>query len=689
MSFFINAARRWRACLHLTDLLVLILSLSPALAQQSASPELPPVIIESPARRSTDAHVHRASHSPRTDRVRKPKTAAADAPAASPAPSVVVSPTGTVTSGSQAASSVTVITAQDIETRQRRSVPDALSAVPGLNVVQTGGPGGTSSVFLRGTNANQTKVLIDGIDVGNPGSPQGNFDLGQLVTADIAQIEVLRGPQSGLYGSDAIGGVISIITRRGEGPPRATASIEAGSFGSFNQNVGLSGSQDQFNYAFNVAHAHAGDVPVTPFALLPPGQRANGNNYDNMTYSTKLGADINELWSVNAVARYTDATLRFTGDSGFPSHPDAAQSTGIEHQLFTRGEAVWSWFDGRIKNYFGVNYVNDWRNDIAASDPVPSITVGERVKYDWRGVTELAPGNNLILGLERQTDQLQIAGLTAQDANKAGYVELQAEFARRMFLVANIRDDISDQFGEHATFRMAPAVILPVTETKLKASFGTGFKAPTLSQLFRNFPDFNFFANPNLKPEQSAGYDLGIEQPLFNGRVLFGSTYFHNDITSLINFNNTFTSYLNVGQATTEGTENFVSADVTDRIRIRTDYTFTRAVDDATLKQLQRRPVHKWSTTATFHPIDPLTLSATVLTVSSFTDVDRDGSHAGRIAPGYTIVNLAGDYLVNDQIKVFGRIDNFFNLHYQNPTGFLQPGFGIFGGVRLAGLGAK
>ena len=280
MSFSINAARRARACFGFTGCLLRIvsLSISPVLAQQSAAPNLPPVIVESPARRGTDTPVHRASHSPRTDRVRKPKAATADqsangAPAANPAPTVVVSPTGTVTPDNQTASSVTVITAQDIETLQRRSVPDALSAVPGLSVVQTGGPGGVTSVFLRGTNANQTKVLIDGIDVGNPGSPQGNFDLGQLLTADIAQIEVLRGPQSGLYGSDAIGGLISIITKKGEGRPRATASMETGSFGTFNQNVGVSGSQDQFNFAFNVDHLHAGDVPVTPFACCRLAKR--------------------------------------------------------------------------------------------------------------------------------------------------------------------------------------------------------------------------------------------------------------------------------------------------------------------------------------------------------------------------------------------------------------------------------
>jgi len=150
-----------------------------------------------------------------------------------------------------------VINRQQLEQQQLRSVPDALSTVPGLNVVQTGSPGGQTSIFLRGTNSNHTKFIIDGMDVSDPSLFNRTFDLGQMLTGDVERIEVLRGPQSGLYGSDAIGGVISIITKKGEGPPRATASIETGSFGTFNQSAGLSGSQDNFNYAFSVAHLHA------------------------------------------------------------------------------------------------------------------------------------------------------------------------------------------------------------------------------------------------------------------------------------------------------------------------------------------------------------------------------------------------------------------------------------------------
>ena len=159
-----------------------------------------------------------------------------------PGNSVVVSPTTLPTPTTENASAVTVITGAEMEAKQQRTVPDALADVPGLNVVQTGGPGGQTSVFIRGTNSNEVKVLIDGIDVSDPSNPNGSFDFGQLLTGDIARIEVLRGPQSGLYGSDAIGGVISITTKNGEGPPKVTATVDGGSFGTFNQKASLSGS---------------------------------------------------------------------------------------------------------------------------------------------------------------------------------------------------------------------------------------------------------------------------------------------------------------------------------------------------------------------------------------------------------------------------------------------------------------
>jgi vitamin B12 transporter len=656
----------------------------PALAQQSASPDLdlPEVVVSRPASRARQPAVSAPATTP-------PLVAAPEANAP-----VVYSPTAVPTLARDIASSVTVITAADIEREQRRTVPDALANVPGLNIVQTGGPGGQTSVFMRGTNSNQVKVLIDGIDVSDPSNPNRSFDFGQLLTADIERIEVLRGPQSGLYGADAIGGVISIITKKGEGPPKATGLVEGGSFGTFNQIASLSGGDQRGNYAFTAAHFRTASTPVTPLELLPPGRPRINDSYDNWTYSTKLGVNLTPDFILNWAGRFTDATLHFTGDdfSVFPAVPNAVQSIQAVHQFYQRGEAVWSLLDGRFVNYFGINYTDAWNWNKAPDPAAPNVTKGDRTRYDWRGVVEAFPGQIMILGLQQETERLNSeaasAGqqnLSAQNGMKSGYAELQMQMAQRLFLVSNVRYDENDTFGNRTTYRIAPALLVPFVETKLKGSIGTGFKTPTLSQLFADFrPVFNFVGNPNLLPEGSIGYDFGFEQPLANDRFRFGLTRYHIDVTNLITTNATFTSNTNIGRAETSGYEAFASAAVTERLRLRTDYTYTKAIDAVADLELLRRPRHKYSVAAEWYPIDALQLSATWLRVSSWIDGNRDFSIPRLNAPGYTLVNLAANYAVNPYTMVFGRIDNLLNEHYQNPTGFERPGFGIYGGIRVA-----
>jgi vitamin B12 transporter len=606
-------------------------------------------------------------------------------------PKVAVSPTSVPTPTDEVASSVSVITAHDIEVMQRRTGPDALRDVPGINVVQTGGPGGLTSIFMRGTNANHTKVLIDGIDVSDPSNANRSYDIGQLLTNDIAQMEVLRGPQSGLYGADALGGVIVITTQEGSGPPKITGTIEGGSFGTFNQYLSASGSEDHFRYAINAGHFRSTDTPVTPLDLLAPGEARLNNSYDNQTYTTKFGLDVTPYLTFNTVARYTDATLKLTGDNfaNFPAvFPDDSHSIQTVHQFYTRGETVLSLLGGAFKNYFAVGYTNDWNSNFSP-DTLPNVTInqGQRIKYDWRGVATLAPGQTLIVGLEDQTERLEVPDTTASESNRAAYAEFQSNIAKTYFLAANIRIDDNEDFGSHTTWRVAPGLVVPWTGTEIKGSAGTAFKAPSLSQRFIDSPSFLFFANRNLLPEQSFGYDYGFEQPAFNNQLRFGVTYFHNDITNLIEFTPfnpvTFiSSNANIGRATTRGIESFASLAITRQFGVRADYTRTIAIDDDTGLELLRRPKNKASLTATYAPADPWTLSATLLRVGDWADFDRFGIET-LTAPGYTVVNLATSYRVTENASLFGRIDNVFDRHYEDPTGFLRPGIGFFAGVRL------
>jgi len=201
--------------------------------------------------------------------------------------------------------------------------------------------------------------------------------------------------------------------------------------------------------------------------------------------------------------------------------------------------------------------------------------------------------------------------------------------------------------------------------------------------LFVSFPVFNFFANPNLRPEESEGYDFGFEQPLLEDRIRFGATYFHNEIRNLINANATFTSLENIGEATTYGTEVFASVAITDRCEVRADYTYTVATDDRTGLELLRRPKHKASLKATWRPIDKLSISTTMLYIGSQVDGNRSFSIQRLNTDPYFLVNLAAEYDVGKGVTLFARADNLFDRHYQDPTGFQRPGFAFFAGARV------
>ena len=267
---------------------------------------------------------------------------------------IVVTPTLFPTPLDEIGNSVSVVTSDDIERKQERTLPDALKDVPGLNLVQTGGPGGQTSVFIRGADSNHTKVLIDGMEVNDPSTPDGSFDFSQIPAWDIERIEVLRGPQSGLYGSDAIGGVINIITKQGSGPMLATAMAEGGSFATFNQAAGVSGSQGRANYDFNFVHLRTADLPVTPSYALAPGEARNDDFNSNRTFSGKAGADLTDNFSVSLVGRYVDSLVRSTTDTfsvpPFTGVPEGTQSMTQVHEFFTRGEAKLLSFDGDLEN---------------------------------------------------------------------------------------------------------------------------------------------------------------------------------------------------------------------------------------------------------------------------------------------------------------------------------------------------
>jgi vitamin B12 transporter len=605
-------------------------------------------------------------------------------------PDIVITATRLPTPASEVASSVTVITADEIAQKQQPTLASILAEVPGINVVQTGGPGGVTSIYIRGANSNEIKVLIDGIDASDPSSVNGAFDFAHVLTSDIERVEVLRGPQSGLYGGDAIGGVINVITKSGSGPLKLTGSIEGGSFDTVNETGGASGSIGRLSYVFDVGHFSTGATPVTPSNLVPLGNPYNDDSYDNVTATTKLGLRLTDTLDLGFVARFVDYQL---GTQNMV--PEPLPDYSYSRQLFTRTTLHVVTFDGRFDQTFGIGYTdfhNDYLDPNFASPetfpPNPDDFGGDRLKFDWQGNYTITPGEIATLGAEQELDRVSGSNATppelaAEYTNNAGYVQLQSSFRDSLFNTASLRYDGNSQFGGKATYREAPAYLFTATGTKIKGSVGTGYNPPSLNELYENFPGFGFFANPSLQPETSFGYDSGFEQAALASRASFGATYFHNDIDNLISSNQAGTTYINVGKATTYGVESFVSYRPWDPLTVRADYTYTVATDDIMHAELPRRPKHKASLDAAWQATPELKFSATVLYVGPWIDANRAGI-SGTDGAGYAVVNIAGSYDLGHGVTTFARIDNLLDRRYQDPVGFDRPGFGVFGGVRVA-----
>lgn len=594
---------------------------------------------------------------------------------------VVVGATRVPTPEDQLGSTVTIITADEIAKKQQRTLPDVLQSVPGLNIVQTGGPGGTSTVFMRGTNSNHTKVFIDGIDVGDPSTPSGAFDFAHLTTADIDRIEVLRGPQSGLHGADAVGGVINIITKTGKGPAIFSGAAEVGSFSTFNQDASVSGSKNRFNYSFSATHLHSEQTPVTPDSVLPAGQKRVNDGYDNKTYATKLGGQVSDNLDLGFIARYIDSELKFTGDDSNTSIPQPGRTNSTTQQLFTRGTAHTQSFGGLLDQTLGFAYTDYTRRDLSPGSS-PTHNSGDRVKEDWQGNVPLGENNIFVSGLEHQREELT-GSHSAHTDTTGGFVEIQSRYDNRYFNTINLRHDDNSSFGGHTTYRVAPSMLMAESQTRLKGSVGTAYKAPSLQQLFVDFPSFGFSANPNLQPEKSVGYDAGFEQTVWDKTVKFGSTYFHNDITNLIASNDAGTTNINIGKAETYGFESFVDYKASSTVTVRGDHTYTMANNVIKDQELSRRPKHKASLTTTWQATTPLSLSATVLYVGPWIDGNRDFSISRMKTESYKLVNLAGTYDLGGGVAAFARIDNLLNTQYEDPIGFQRPGIGIFAGLRV------
>ena len=634
-------------------------------------------------------------------------------PATEPVPpremkEIVVTATRLPTPRLKVASSITVITADDIKRRQLRTVPDALRTVPGLHVVQQGGAGQVTSVFTRGANSNQTLVLIDGIRANDPSNPTGQMDLSNLLVDNIDRIEVVRGPQSTLFGSDAIGGVINIITRRGEGPLTGTARAERGSDDTTNTRGGLSGAEGSFDYSASLVYLNTDAHSVTP-KRLRDGAKREDDSYRNWTGSGRLGWTPTETMEFGFTGRYINAEktnidpeLERINSSGELRGTTEDRDAFLESkQYYLRGDGKIAFFDGMWDASVAASYTDydrDSRND--RQDPIRETLdrtnfEGDRLKFEWKNDLYLFDGHVVTAGLETEKENAKSSGFTARgpvvtvqnlnadDRTSAVYFQDQFSINERLLGTAGFRVDHSDDFGTELTFRIAPVYLHKETRTRFAGSLGTGFKAPSLFERFGSGGGFR--GNPNLNAEESLGWELGVDQALFGDRLTFGATYFWSRIEDLIQFvllPDDSSTLENLNEVHSRGVETYISAQLAPEFSVRVDYTYTKADEDDTDEKLLRRPSHKVNGDVSYKPRPNITLSATASYVARWRDSDR--LTFARVSPSsYTVVDLAASYAFNKWVTALARIDNASDETYEPADGFEAAGRQFFGGVQI------
>lgn len=557
------------------------------------------------------------------------------------------------------ASPITVIPREQILETQQRFVLDVLRDVSGLDVVRNGQPGGNASIFMRGANSSHTLVLVDGIRVNN--GFNNSFDFSQLAADNIEQIEILRGPQSTLYGSEALGGVINIVTKKADGKPTGSLLGEYGSFNSWLTRGSFAVREGKVSFTTDASYAST------------DGERINSAN-ESLNLSGRLGYDFSDKFRASLLTTYlkSDAGApndRFTNDPN-----DAFKNENYLVGLTLEADPT-PWWNAKVI----LSHTRE-RGEFDQPEPNPpfslsdymAITIAKRNQVDFQNVFTPADQHKILLGgtfEDSSADFTDSFGAFERSIDtRSGYLQYEFAPCPRATFTAGGRVDDSSSFGTHGTYRFGGRFTAPHTETIFRANIGTGFRAPSIQQLY-----FPFSGNPNLKPEESFGWDVGFEQPLADGKVRFGATFFHNDFENLING----FPPVNVASARTLGIENFVTWTPLTNLTFRASYTWLDAQDLGTGLQLTRRAEHHGSLGATWKICQRVTLTANALFVGERADEDFSSFPSSRVTvPGYTKFDVGLRWQATKNLELYGRAENLLDEQYEEVFGF--PSLGRF-----------
>jgi len=626
-------------------------------------------------------------------------------------PDVVVSATKTETPIRHVTSAVEVMTGDQMQERRLKTVADALRWAQGMAVFQSGGPGTVVDVRMRGGTPEQTMVLIDGAIVNS--ATLGSYDFANLTTDNIERIEILRGNQSMLWGSDAMGGVINITTKRGRDKPSVSAFSEYGSFNTIREGAGLNGKKGPIDVSGTISR-----WDTASFSAINYRRGATERDgYHNWQASLRLGADLPKdgrfefsfRW-LNAIANFDNFLFNpVTGQFNAPADSLGEKSSNNEHiYAGSYSQPITNWWSQRLTLSRATQSLVSRTGTIARNlvtgldeTPFPQDsqinTISDRV--EWQHNVQLGKPLLLTAGYQfrqQQGDNRSLLTNTLTIPNKvissnAGFAEAQLNLWDRLFGTAGIRQDEYNVFGSATTYRLTGGYLHKETGTKLRGSYGTGFRAPTINQLF--FPDFG---NPNLQPEKSQGLDVGVDQTALNERLVLSVGYFWTRYRNLIlsvsdpvacGFTQFGFCALNVGQARAQGIESSAKLKLVrdvpgiKSLDLQFQYTYT-ATNDLTNGQdtrLPKWPLNQWSTIVSYQPIEPLRMNLEGRFVGQrYNNVGNQGSIGS-----FNVWNVSATYDVSRSAQVYLRADNIFNEKYEEVLFFGVPVRSIFGGVRI------
>ena len=614
--------------------------------------------------------------------------------------------------------SVTVLDDAALDQRQTRIVSDILRDVPGVAVSRTGAVGGMTQVRLRGAEGNHTLVLIDGIKASDPYS--GEYDFGTLLADEDAKIEVLRGQQSSLYGSDAIGGVINYITLTGAEAPGIKLRAEGGSMGTFSGAARAAGVTGDVDYALSSSYLRTDGYPTAI-----GGRRDVGS--DNLGASVKASWTPTATFKLTAVGRYSrTAADTNDGDNDYssPTFGRTIDSPGVyfhNDAFYGLLRAQLDLLDGRFTNVVTGQLADTKRTDFDVADPnappagQPIVKAngdhGRRAKGSYEGTFRFG-GDTVKQSLtaavdyERESEHTIVSQYGAflgwrhiVNTGVVGEYELVAN--DRLGVGASVRHDFNTRFADDTTYRVQASYRFD-EGTRLHAASGSGVKSPSFGELF-DYYEGRYIGNPDLRPEKSTGFEAGVEQTLTGAHVVLGATYFANRLKDEIGFAYTadgMTSVNEPGRTHQRGVEMYANARLGGGWRLDASYTYLHAPRDqvvlplvapytgtAVTAQAPRRAKTIASASLNWAPEQqPFSADVTVRYNGRQNDVAYiDPSFVPALARlrSFTLVNLAATYRIGRHVELFGRVENLLDRTYAEVYSFVAAGRTAYGGVRV------